>query len=242
MDWTLADMALIVAVTAMGVAVAYLKNPEHKATVLMLPVPFTLATLAVGRPIDATNVLAIPALFGYTFCVWLLRERLRVPILAAIATAAAAYCLFGAAVARWRPTDDATFWTAAAATMLAGTGLVRRLPHREEPHHRTPLPVWIKTPAIAAVVSGLVEIKHLLGGFTTMFPMVGVVASYEARHSLWTIVRRIAWLLILMPPMMGTIRLLQPHVGTPAAVLLAWPVYLAVFAVFLKRSAAESAG
>ena len=87
MDWTLADMALIVAVTAMGVAVAYLKNPEHKATVLMLPVPFTLATLAVGRPIDATNVLAIPALFGYTFCVWLLRERLRVPILAEIGRA-----------------------------------------------------------------------------------------------------------------------------------------------------------
>ena len=64
MPWTLADLALIVTVTAMGVAVAYLRNPEHKATVLMLPVPFTLAMLAVGRPIDATNVIAIPALFG----------------------------------------------------------------------------------------------------------------------------------------------------------------------------------
>ena len=226
MDWSVAEIALIVAVTAMGVAVAYLENPEHKATVLMLPVPYTLATLAVGRPVDATNVLGIPALFGYTFLVWLLRQRLRLPILAAIAVAATAYCLFGAAVARWRPTDDATFWTAVVATMLAGVGLVRILPHREELGHRTPLPVWIKTPAIAAVVSGLVEIKHLLGGFTTTFPMVGIVASYESRHSLWTIVRRIAWLLILMPPMMATIRLLQPRVGTPVAVLLSWPVVL----------------
>ena len=235
MDWSIADIALIAAVTTMGVAVAYFHNPELKATVLMLPVPFTLATLAVGRPIDATNVLAIPALFGYTFLVWLLRQRLRLPILAAIAVSATAYCLFGAAVARWRPTDDTTFWTAAAATMLAGVGIVRILPHREEPGHRTPLPVWIKTPAIAAVVSGLVEIKHLLGGFTTMFPMVGVVASYESRHSLWTIVRRIAWLLILMPPMMGTIRLLQPQVGTPIAVLLSWPVMLTGLWIWYTR-------
>ena len=77
MDWSIADIALIAAVTTMGVAVAYFHNPEHNATVLMLPVPFTLATLAVGRPVDATNVLGIPALFGYTFLVWLLRQRLR---------------------------------------------------------------------------------------------------------------------------------------------------------------------
>ena len=66
MDWSIADIALIAAVTTMGVAVAYFHNPEHKATVLMLPVPFTLATLAVGRPIDATNVLEAPLVCAIT--------------------------------------------------------------------------------------------------------------------------------------------------------------------------------
>lgn len=226
LDWTIADIGLLVAVTVMGVAVAYLRDPEHKATVLMLPVPFSLAMFAVGRPIDAANVLAIPTLFGYTFLVWLLHARLRLPILAAIVASASCYCLAGMAITRSGLTGNAAFWTAAAVTMVVGTLLVRQLPAREGRPHRTPLSVWIKTPAVAAVISGLIEIKHLLGGFTTMFPMVGVVASYESRHSLWTIVRRIAWLLVLMPPMMAAIRLLQPHVGTPTAVVLAWPVFL----------------
>jgi hypothetical protein len=240
--WTAADLALIVAVTAMGVAVAYLRNPEHKATVLMLPVPFTLAMLAVGRPIDATNVVAIPALFGYTLLVWALRERCGLPILAAIAIAAASYCLAGAAASRWMPTGPAAFWTAIAATMVAGVALVRKLPHRSEPHHRTPLPVWIKAPAIAAVICGLLAIKQQLGGFTTMFPMVGVVASYESRHSLWTIVRRIAWLLVLMAPMMAAIRLWQDRVGVPWALVLAWPVMLAGLLIWHRRFAGRPPG
>ena len=136
------------------------------------------------------------------------------------------YCICGLAIAHVPPTGDAVFWITVLATMSAGTALVRFLPPYEEPHHRTPLPVWIKAPTIAAVVCALVQIKHMLAGFTTVFPMVGVVAAYESRYSLWTIVRRMAWLLILMPPMMATVRLLQPHVGMPFALLLSWPVML----------------
>ena len=226
MEWSVADVALIVTVTAMGVAVAYLENPQHKATVMMLPVPFTLATLAVGRPIDVTNVIAIDAFFGYWLLVWLLRMRLQMPILVAIPLAVFFYCICGLAIAHVPPTGDAVFWITVLATMSVGTALVRFLPPHEEPHHRTPLPVWIKAPTIAAVVCALVQIKHMLAGFTTVFPMVGVVAAYESRYSLWTIVRRMAWLLILMPPMMATVRLLQPHVGMPFALLLSWPVIL----------------
>jgi hypothetical protein len=53
------------------------------------------------------------------------------------------------------------------------------------------------------------------------------VASYESRHSLWTIVRRIPWLLILMAPMMAAIRLWQDRVGVPWALAVAWPVMIA---------------
>lgn len=128
MEWSVADVALIVTVTAMGVAVAYLENPQHKATVMMLPVPFTLATLAVGRPIDVTNIIAIAAFFGYWLLVWLLRMRLQMPILVAIPLAVFCYCICGLAIAHVPPTGDAVFWITVLATMSIGTALVRFLP------------------------------------------------------------------------------------------------------------------
>lgn len=232
---TLWDIALIIVVSVMGTAVAYLRHPEHKAFVLMLPVPFSLATLAVGRPVDATNMLAMGVLFGFTIGVWYLRVRRRWPILAAIAVCATGYCLVGAALARLQLSGDAAFWTAAVTMLAAAVLLIRLLPYREEPHHRTPLPVWIKLPAIALVIGVVVAIKRQLGGFTTMFPMVGVVAAYEARHSLWTIVRRIPWIILIMVPMMATIRLTQGELGLGGALAVAWPLVLALLWVFRSR-------
>ena len=48
--FTFWDIALIVVVSVMGTAIAYVRDPEHKAFVLMLPIPFTLATAAI--PLD----------------------------------------------------------------------------------------------------------------------------------------------------------------------------------------------
>ena len=220
------DIALIVVVSVMGTAVAYVRHPEHKAFVLMLPVPFTLATLALARPVDATNMLGMRVLLGFTVGVWALHVQWRWPILAAIAVCAAAYCLVGMGIARLRPTGDAAFWCSAVLMLAVSVVLIRALPYRKEPHHRTSLPVWIKMPAIALVIAGIVAIKQPLGGFMTMFPMVGVVAAYEARNSLWTIVRRIPWIILMMIPMMVIIRLTQDWIGLPAALALAWPVLL----------------
>lgn len=227
MHWTLADVSLVLVVTTMGAAIAYLQNPEQKATVLMLPVPFTLTTLSVGKPIDCINVLAIGGVFGYTILVWLLHERLRVPIIAAIAVAVMGYCLLGTLLVQFGPSGCIAFWVAIAGTVVTGAVMLATLPNREGRQHRTPLPVWVKAPALAAVASGLIEIKHVIGGFATMFPLVGIMASYESRHSLWTIVRRMAWVLLLKPSMLAVIWLLQPHVGLTAAIFLSWPVYLA---------------
>ena len=103
------------------------------------------------------------------------------------------------------------------------------------------MPVWIKFPAIMAVIFALVQFKRQLGGFTTAFPMVGIVATYEGRHSLWTNVRRIPWILVIMVPMLITIRLCQSHFGMPVALALSWPVYLAGLWAFhaISRKAFE---
>lgn len=227
MNWTVADVGLVLVVTVMGAAVAYLKNPEQKATVLMLPLPFTLTTLSVGQPIDCINVLAVGGCFGYTILVWLLHERMRVPIVATICIAATAYCLLGGLLVQFGPSGHMAFWAATTVTLVTGAAVLASLPHREGRHHRTPLTLWVKTPALAAVAVGLVGMKHLIGGFTTMFPIVGIMASYESRHSLRTIVRRMGWVLLLMPLMLSAIWLLQPHVGLTWAVACSWPVYLA---------------
>ena len=238
------DWALVLTVATMGTIVAYLRNPEHKAFMLMLPVPFTFAVLTVGKPVDATNVVAMAALFGYTIAAWALRVRYRIPILLAIVLAVTGYCLIGVGIARLSLTGDIAFWSASLVTLAASVALIRWLPYREEPHHRTPLPVWIKFPAIALVIVGLVQVKRQLGGFTTMFPMVGLVATYEARHSLWTNVRRIPWVMVIAVPMMASIRLWQPHVGVPVALALSWPVYLIglwVFHTISKKAFGEEA-
>ena len=233
------DLALIVLVSIMGTAVAYINNPEHKAFMLMLPVPFTLATLSLTRPVDATNVLGLGVLFVFAFGVWELHARRRCPIFVAIAVCVVAYCVIGAGLVHLTPVSDAAFWITAPVMWIVSILLIRALPYRKEPSHRTPLPVWIKLPAVAVVIAGIVAIKQHLGGFMTTFPMIGVVAAYEARNSLWTIVRRIPWVMFLMTPMIAFIRLTQPRIGLPAALVLAWIMLLALLLVFRKRYMAE---
>lgn len=220
--FTFWDITLIVVVSVMGTAIATVRDPEHKAFVLMLPFPFTLATLALERPVDATNVLAIVPSFGFTFGVWWLHTRWRLPVLMAIPACALTYLLVGMGLNRVVPASDGMFWLSAIAVVTGALLLIRFLPYRSEPHHRTPLPVWIKLPAIALVITILVVVKQQLGGFMTMFPMVGTVAAYEARHSLWALVRRFPWVAAMVAPMMAIVRLTQNSLGIHGALFVAW--------------------
>lgn len=229
MDWLLYhrwDVLLVVAVSAQATAIAYAYQPRHKALLLTLPIPFTLATLAIGRPVDATNVLGLPLLFGFTWGVWFLHTRRAWPIVPAIATAALAYVLAGALAASWLPEDGLVFWGAAAACAGLATGLLRRLPQRQEPGHRSPLPVAVKVPLIAVVVVGLILIKSRLRGFVTVFPMVGVIAVYEARNCLWTMVRQIPVLMLALLALMAVLRLGREAMGVPLSLAAGWVVFL----------------
>ena len=96
--------------------------------------PFTVAALAVGRPIYAINVLGLVLLLVFTHVV--------------------------------------------------------RLAHSQR-----------KMPVIAVIVLEIMLLKHRLQGLLTLFSMVGVFASYEARHSLWTMSRQIAVVMLTLTPM-----------------------------------------
>ena len=229
------DLALVVAVSIQATLLAELREPRWKAAMLSLPIPFTMATLALGKPVSASHVLGLPILYLYAHSVRLLHLEWRVPIVPAIILGAAGYLLIASMLAGVIPNTDASFWTACIVTFALGVTLLKLTPRRNEPAHRSPLPVWIKWPIIATVIVLLVTIKNTLQGFMTLFPMMGVVAAYEARHSLWTICRQMPVVMMTLTPMMAACRLSQEHIGLYGALIVGWLTFLAVFLPFTRN-------
>jgi hypothetical protein len=240
------DVALVVVVSVQATTLAYIHRPRWKAFVLVLPVPFTLATLALGRDVDATNVLGIVLLIGFTQAVRALHCRVHLAIVPSIAFSAAGYALVGAGLGLVVPDGDGAFWTAAAGVFALALVLFALIGHREEPGHVSPLAKWKKFLAVAGIVCCLVVAKNALKGFMTVFPMVGTVAAYEARHSLWTIGRQIPVFALAAVPMMATVRLMQGALGLAGALAVGWVVFLAVLvpasALLWCRERASGAG
>lgn len=220
------DLGLLVVVSIQATLIAYLPHPRWKALLLSLPFPFTVATLALGRPLNATHVMGLPLLLIFTQGVRMMHQQGRVPIVPAIVLAALSYCLLGGILARLLPDTAIAFWGACIGNFTLGALLCRWLPYQEEPGYRSPLPVWVKLPMVMGVIAFLVVIKEVLHGFMTLFPMVGVVAAYEARYSLWTMGRQIPVLMLTFVPMMATIRLFQGPLGLGPALALGWMVFL----------------
>ncbi len=226
------DVILVAAVSIMGTASAYVRAPRWKAFLISLPIPFTISTLALGKPVSASNASALLVLFCYTQEVRLLYIRYRLPIVLSIALSALGYIGVSLLLAPIIPQDGLTFYITAACVCIAGILLYRFMPYRVEPSQRSLLPVYFKLPIIMAVVLGLVLMKQRLGGFMTMFPMVGVVAAYEARSSLWTLGRQIPVLMMTTIPLMVASRLTYPLLGLAPSLLIGWAVYLAIFVPF----------
>jgi len=222
------DILLVLAVILQATAMAYVYQPKWKAFLLTVPIPFTFATMAVGRNIDVTNVAGLLLLLIFTHAVRILHYEIKVPIVAAIAGASVMYCLIGSILAPLLPRTSAAFWTALSIILILAFFLWCVTAHRIEPGHRSPLPIWLKLPIITVVILGLISIKARMQGFVTVFPMVGVVAAYEARHSLWTISRQIPVIMLAFVPMLAVCYLLQGRVGLGVGVSLGWIAYLAL--------------
>lgn len=228
------DYALIALVALQATILACIHRPEWKAFVLTLPVPFTFATVALGRPVDATNMLGLVNLLVFTHAVRLLHVRLRAPIVPAIVLSALLYVAIGSLAAPFVPRSGPAFWCAGALTVGLGLALWLSTPGRDEPGHRSPLPFWIKLPAIAVVVFGLVLIKNTLGGFMTVFPMVGVISAYEMRHSLWTACRQIPVIMLTLGLLMAASRLAEPAIGLGWSLAAGWAVFVAALALLTR--------
>lgn len=223
------DLFWVIAVSVQATALAYVSQPRWKALLTTLPIPFSVAVLALGEPVGASNVLGLALIFLYFLEVRWLHYRLSVPIVPAIVLSILTYVVLGALLARTLPDTGPVFWLAAGGLWLFGVLLLLKIPYRAEPGQRSPLPVYVKLPIIASIVLFLVAAKGLLQGFVTVFPMVSIVAAYEARYSLWTMGRQVPVLFFAMVPMMAAIRLAQTPLGIGPALLVGWLVFLCLY-------------
>lgn len=229
------DWLLVVVVTVMSTALAYMHHPKLKALVLSLPIPFTIAFIAVGEPVSMANLLGLLLLILYFHGVRAGHVILGLPVSVSIFCAAFAYIALATLLAPLLPTDEWLFWLTAVVVLAVALLLHRMIPGRHEPGHRSPLTVWIKALVVFGVVVFLVIIKKWLRGFITSFPMVSIIGAYEARHSLMTVCRQIPLLIFGMLPMMIAIHVLQPMVGVPVALAIGWTVYLAILTPLTRR-------
>ncbi|MBI2441762.1 MAG: hypothetical protein HYV35_10375 [Lentisphaerae bacterium] len=234
------DWLLLLVVTLHATTIAYLYRPEWKALALSLPFPFTVAYLALGQPVNATNVSGLALWFVFMHGVRILRQNRRWPIVAAIALMALAYSGIALALAPVLPASGAAFWLSLGLLLALAIWAYYAAPHQNEPGHRTSLPLWAKLPILAAVVLCLLILKKQMQGFMTVFPMVSVLAVYEARHSLGTMCRQMPAIVITLLAMFAIIRLSEPGFGSARALALSWVACLLLFAFFTRRPACNA--
>jgi hypothetical protein len=220
----------------MVTVIAYVRSPEWKAFVLLLPIPFTIAVMAVGKPVDASNVVGLVFLYVYMWSVRVLCYTLRLPILLAIAIAACLYCGASALSLPLIPATDRSFWVSVAVVFAFAVTVAYGQSARIEQGHRSPLPLWLKVPIVVAVVCVLVLIKHRLQGFITTFPMVALVGAYEARKSLHTMTYHIPFIIIMVLSLAAVSKVTHETVGLGASLLLGWVVLVAEAAILFRRT------
>jgi hypothetical protein len=222
------DLVLLLAVTVQATVLAYLYHPQWKAFMLTLPFPFTAAVMAVGKPVNATNMLGLILLLVFSHCVRILYNNFKMNIFPAIIFSALLYCAAGWFISAFLPENPYSFWISTALVFFIAVAGIVKQPHRDEPGQKSAMPVWAKLLVVFGVVLLLIILKKGLSGFITVFPMVGVIAAYEARKALWTISRQIPVVMLTLGPMIAAIYVFQSITGVYWALAIGWGVFLAI--------------
>ena len=221
------DWLLIFMVTALGTLSAYLKDPQLKAVTATIPIPCGFAYIAVGLPMGTENAVSGFMCMLYVHIVRILHYKVKVPIVPSIIAGLAFFVALGTFLHSRIPQGEAYFIGACVFDFIIGVIFFQKQKYKSGVRYKTPLPIYIKAPAIAGVVSGLMLIKRLMGGFRTSFPLMTSIVSYESRFSLGDQCRQLPLFLIAGPFMFITMRYVEIGFG-----LNHWIVLLIGYVVF----------
>lgn len=230
------DFLLIAVVSLMAGGVAYVKSPQWKAFLSLLPLPSTLAILAVNQPVDASFLLGLLLTALFYYLAFALHHTCGQPIVPAIAVAAVAYGVAGMAVLPVLPNSPKMFWVAFGFLIFLGVILSHSLQNVREEGYRTSLPPYVKLPLVMAIVFLLVNMKHLLLGFMVTFPMVGIAGAYEMRRCPRTLFAQLPQMFFTVGSLMTVCFLTQHVIGLAGGLALGWIAYLAVLLCLRKAA------
>lgn len=233
-DFGVYDILLVVVVVIMTILISYLRNPRWKTLIISLPLPSTVATLSTGEPVNVSFLLGLPLLVLFYGSIYLLYQKLGINIIIAIIISTIGYVLTGIVILPFLPSSPLAFWIVFVFIICFALVLYNLIPKSNENEHKTMLPLYMKIPIVLTVVVLLVNMKYLLGGFMPIFPMVGVMAAYEARYCLKTVFRRLPLAIMILGPMFGVCYLVQNTLGVCRGLGLGWLVYFILFFLIRK--------
>jgi hypothetical protein len=228
------DVLLIVVVTLLACGVAYIRQPMLKAFILFLPLPSTVVILSLGKPVDTSYLLSMPLLMIFFYLIYVLHVRGNIPVVIAIIVSTVIYCLVGGEVRPFLPKSNGAFYQIYLAIGVLTYTLYRWTSGVEEQGYQTPLPLYIKAPIIILVVFFLVKIKYYLSGFMAGFPMVGVVGTYETRHCLRTVFRKLPLMIFCTSTMFAVCFAVQDDWGLYGGIAAGWGAYF-ILLILLRR-------
>jgi len=233
-EWGIYDFLLVAVVSLMAGGIAYVKSPCWKAFLSLLPLPSTLAILALNQPVDASFLLGLLLTALFYYLAFALHHKCNLPIVPAIAVAAVAYGLTGMAALPILPNSPKIFFVVLGFLVFLGVILGHALQNVKEEGYRTSLPPYVKLPLVMAIVFLLVNMKHLLLGFMVTFPMVGIAGAYEMRRCPRTLFAQLPQMFFTVGALMTVCFLTQHVIGLAGGLALGWIAYLAVLLCLRK--------
>jgi len=237
------DIALICVVTFLAVGVAYVPSPRAKSLFFSLPLPFSAAILSINQSADATNIIGFIGGWTVVWGVYYLYAKRGWNIILAEVVGLAYYCGLSYCIPLIMPRgcdlEPYFFWGLLVGMVLVSLLMFRYLPPKAEPHHKSPMPMLLKTILVLAIVCCVVLAKSHMRGFVTAFPFVTTFALYEGRFCLYSMARRMPSFYLGVPPLLIAMRYLPDMIGMWGALAMAWacfvPVLMIMDRVYSKR-------
>ena len=122
LNLTIFDLLLIVAVSSMVTAIAFVHKPRVKAFIYSFPVPFVLANLALRAPTSVTHAAGLLMLILFLNLIRWLHSKLN--IVTSIAISTLMYICVGIILNAYLPKTALTFWIAAGLLAMTSIALI----------------------------------------------------------------------------------------------------------------------